>query len=83
MIKILFMLVCLFVFIFIVLLAIYLVVKVKEKNGDKTTNKPIENSSKSSVSQNYNVKSVFNFMDFENIEDNMIIQKKDKKYLVQ
>ena len=82
MIKILFMLVCLFVFIFIVLLAIYLVVKVKEKNGDKTTNKPIENSSKSSVSQNYNVKSVFNFMDFENIEDNMIIQKKDKKYLM-
>ena len=80
--KIIFMLICLFVFIFIVLLAIYLVVKIKEKNGDTSSNNATEISSKSSVSQNYNVKSVFNFMDFENIEDNMIIQKKEKKYLM-
>ena len=82
MIKMLFMLICLFVFIFIVLLAIYLIVKIKEKNGDTSSNNATEISSKSSVSQNYNIKSVFNFMDFENIEDNMIIQKKEKKYLM-
>ena len=82
MIKMLFMLVCLFIFIFIVLLAIFAVVKIKERNGSAAVNKSTETSSKFSVSQNYNVKSVFNFMDFENIEDNMIIQKKEKKYLM-
>ena len=37
---------------------------------------------KSKVQQLYNVQSIFNFMEFDKIEDNMVIQKKGKKYLM-
>lgn len=81
-IKILFMLVCVFVFIFFIMLTIFVVVKIKEKSEDNSNNKTNETTAKTNSTQKYNVKSVFNFMDFENIEDNMIIQKKEKKYLM-
>jgi len=41
-----------------------------DRDGEKL-NKPV-----------YNIKSIFNFMDFEKIEDNMIIQKKGKYLMV-
>ena len=37
---------------------------------------------KSTVQQNYSAQSIFKFMEFEKIEDNMIIQNKEKKYLM-
>lgn len=49
--------------------------KEQEKEQGKTGDEKLNN-------QVYNIKSIFNFMDFEKIEDNMIIQKKGKYLMV-
>ena len=51
----------------------------KEQNKDDL-NENKENKKEKNVT--YNMDSVFNFMDFEKIEDNMIIQKKGKFLMV-
>ena len=49
-----------------------------EKNKKEITN----NSENIVGSSNANKQSIFNFMEFDNIEDNMIIQKNDSRYLM-
>ena len=41
-----------------------------------------EQEEKSTIQQNYSEQSIFNFMEFDKIEDNMIIQNKGKKFLM-
>lgn len=68
--------------ILVVLIGIYVIIKFKSKKKDKddTTNK--NENKKSKVQQLYSVQSIFNFMEFDKIEDNMIVQKDGKRYLM-
>lgn len=81
--RLLFMLLVMCIFILMVLIAIYLIRKVKEKSKENE-NQIITNKNREDDNplKNYNIESVFDFMDFEGIEDNMIVQKKGKKYLM-
>lgn len=62
------------------LILVYLYVKRKEQkvkiNNTEKEEEELNNK------KEYNIKSIFNFMDFEKIEDNMIIQKKGKYLMV-
>lgn len=80
-----FMIVVLFILSFV-----FIMLKMKEKqsekkpiqkNTDKKSNKKTKIETEKIVNE-YNKKSVFSFMEFEKIEDNMIIQKEKKKYLM-
>ena len=61
------------------LILVYLYVNKKDKKEkDNNTEETEENKNK----KEYNRKSIFDFMEFEKIEDNMIIQKKGKYLMV-
>lgn len=66
-----------------VLCIVFLVLKFKSK---KPKEKKVENQSttktKSVVPQNYTKESIFKFMEFDKIDDNMIIQKDGKRFLM-
>jgi len=76
------------IFIVMVLIAVFIVVKLKEKknNSEPTqstnpeTSAPIKSTTK--IAKEYETKSVFDFMEFENVKDNMIIQKNGKRFLM-
>ena len=70
------------VFILFLLVGIYFILKMK---NNKKKNKPEQanyNSTTNSATQGYDKQSIFNFMEFDKIEDNMIIQKNGTKYLM-
>ena len=79
------------VFILFVLTAVYLILKRKEKNEQNRKINDIDMSSNNASNGNKNSnksndsqiemykKSVFDFMEFDKIEDNMIVQKNGKK----
>ena len=70
------------VFILFLLVGIYFVLKMK---NNKKKNKPEQanySSTTNSATQGYDKQSIFNFMEFDKIEDNMIIQKNGTKYLM-
>ena len=64
------------------LVAVYFLIKYKnnKKKNDKQNEMIEENASTNAPT--YSPKSIFNFMEFEKIEDNMIIQKKGKYLMV-
>lgn len=66
----------------VVLAVVYLRMRIKEKEQEegleKKTNTQTAQKDESKMKQ-YTVNSVFDFMEFEKIEDNMIVQKKRKK----
>ena len=66
-----------------ILCIVFLVLKFKSK---KPKEKKVENQSttktKSVVPQNYTKESIFKFMEFDKIDDNMIIQKDGKRFLM-
>lgn len=75
------------IFIVVILIAAFLIIKAKEKNKvkenddnkiDKTSN--ITNNNK--TVKDYDAKSIFDFMEFENVKDNMIVQKNGKRFLM-
>ena len=68
----------------IALVFVYMNMKTKEKRAEEEQNKKTtENKSvKKSSSKTFNVASVFDFMEFDKIEDNMIIQKKGARYVM-
>lgn len=72
-----FMLVVLLV---LVCIYVYIKLKSKQKNNSETDKGNI--TGKTKVQQMYNVQSIFNFMEFDKIEDNMIVQKNGKKFLM-
>lgn len=49
-------------------------------NNDKKENK--NDKKKSKIQESYNIQSVFDFMEFDKIEDNMILQKNGKRFLM-
>ena len=70
------------VFILLILVCIWLFLKFKpEKSTEKADDVGKENK-KTKIEEKYNVQSVFNFMEFDKITDNMIVQKKGKRYIM-
>ncbi len=80
------------IFVLIVLVTIFLVLRTKEKikeNNDKNKDELLGKKSKNqktttkqAIDTSYTKESIMNFMEFEKIEDNMIIQKKGKRFLM-
>lgn len=64
------------------LVAIYFFVRYRNDKKREKREKGITDEDEKSNNQTYNTKSLFNFMDFEKIEDNMIIQKRGKYLMV-
>ena len=56
-----------------------------EKNGKEKKHTEIKEQGtkqQTKVPQSYNKQSIFSFMEFDKIEDNMIVQKNGKRYLM-
>ena len=74
------------VLIIVFLTIVYFSMLVKEKNSKKneniTTQKIQKEDTKEKVARSYTKESVFKFMEFEKIQDGMIIQKSGKKFLM-
>lgn len=68
--------------ILVVLIFVFIIIRIKSKQKEKEEGKANVPNGKSKVQQLYNVQSIFNFMEFDKIEDNMIVQKKGKKFLM-
>lgn len=72
--------------ILVILCIIFVILKVKEnrnkKPKEKIKNKEKENIEEEKTSTQYNKQSIFSFMEFDAIEDNMIVQKDGKRYLM-
>ena len=72
-----------FILCILVLVLVYIKVKAKNSEKENKAEKDLEDkTSKSKVSQNYDEKSIFDFMEFDKIEDNMIVQKNGRRYLM-
>lgn len=70
--------------IMLILLGILCILYLKSKNNKKVKNKngnPAE-STEIKSNKNYNVESVFDFMEFDTVEDNMIVTKNGNKYIM-
>ena len=66
----------------VILVIAFIFIRLKSKKSEKAVSDNENTTEKSRVQQLYSVKSVFNFMEFDKIEDNMIVQKKGKKFLM-
>lgn len=80
--AIVFLIILIFILIFV-----YLGMTAKEKKAEVSKEKKVGNSteheeSKRGVSKSYTKESIFNFMEFDKIEDNMIVQKNGKRFLM-
>ena len=80
------LLICAFVILFI-LVTVYLVLKRRENKNERIANEKVKNTvskdkSKSETNNQANKKSIFDFMDFDKIEDNMIVQHNGKRYVM-
>ena len=64
------------------LILVYFWVKYKNNKKRESKENGILEEEQKQNNTSYNIKSIFNFMDFEKIEDNMIIQKKGKYLMV-
>ena len=78
-------------FILIILIVVFFVLRIKDKGMSKKQNsKELINDRKNNaqkennknVNNMYSKQSIMDFMDFEKVEDNMIVQKKGKRYLM-
>lgn len=66
-----------------ILCIIFIVLKLKTKNPkEKKTEKKVEKNPKTVVPQSYTKESIFKFMEFDKIDDNMILQKGGKRFLM-
>ena len=75
------------IFILMILLITFLILKVKISKKEKVPVKKEENNkeknkSNTKTSITYNKQSIMDFMEFEGVEDNMIIQKNGRRYLM-
>ncbi len=73
--------------ILVVLALVYLMIVLKnKKEKDKeelaSPNNSTNTNTTKKVAKEYTKQSIYNFMDFEKIEDNMIVQKKGMRYLM-
>ena len=67
-----------------ILLTVFIILTVKRKNESKPA-KSIQNNQKTEVKKKdsgYNRQSIFEFMEFDKVEDNMIVRKNGNKYIM-
>lgn len=70
-----------------ILCLVFVVLKIKEakprnkRNDDKEKNKETKKNS-TIIPQSYNKESIFKFMEFDRIDNNMIVQKEGKRYVM-
>jgi len=70
------------IFLVMTLIGAFIIIKIKEKQGnveEKINIKSVtddKNVNKTKIAKDYDTKSVFDFMEFENVKDNMIVQKR-------
>lgn len=68
-----------------VLILVYVLLVAKSKKGkEKKKEIKVENKKKETktIAKEYNKQAISNFLEFEKVEDNMIIQKKGKRFLM-
>lgn len=72
------------IFILIVLVCIYIFIKIKAKREDQLSKGIISTNIKEmpEIKKEYNKQSIFKFMEFDSIRDNMIVQKDGKRFLM-
>ena len=68
-------------FVLLTLVVIWLFLRFKLKNKDNSKKTEMAGR-KTKVQESYSVQSIFDFMGFDGIEDNMIIQKKGKRFIM-
>ena len=68
--------------ILIILIGVFIFIKIKTNKKANKDNDNSNSNGKTKVQQLYNIQSIFNFMEFDKIEDNMIVQKNGKKYVM-
>lgn len=69
----------------VILIIVYAILKAKERktfNKEEINTRIVEKDTNNYQNQNIGKKSIFNFMEFDKIEDNMIIQKNGRKYIM-
>ena len=79
-------------FILLVLIAVFIGLKAREKSmnnpkkeenlSNSNPNKKSSKTTEKNVNNSYSKQSIMNFMDFDKVEDNMIVQKNGKRYLM-
>ncbi len=66
-----------------ILCTIFVILKIKtRKPKEKKVKKDVIKKGQSAVTQNYSKQSIYKFMEFDRIDDNMIIQKDGKRFLM-
>lgn len=76
------------IMILFILTFIFIILKAKERKQKKKfdeeikDNKKVEKKTKKEYNKEYTKESIMDFMEFEKVEDNMIIQKKGKRFLM-
>lgn len=73
--------------ILVILIVVFVFVKLKMKQKESEQNKkvdvkPTTSTAKTTIAKSYDKQSIFSFMEFDKIEDNMIVQKNGAKYLM-
>lgn len=66
------------IFILFALVCVYLFIRFRTKKEDKPKEEKV--SDKTQIQQLYSVQSIYKFMEFDKVEDNMIVQKNGKRY---
>lgn len=78
-------------FILFILIGAYIIIKVKQRMDKKevkqkqdfnTSQNKIPENKKSTIDRSYSKQSIMDFMEFDNVQDNMIIQEKGKRFLM-
>lgn len=88
--SILYIVLAMMIVLVIALIIIFFMIKAKEKKSQNTptegknsaNNQATKASTSTKIAKEYETKSVFDFMEFENVKDNMIIQKDGKRFLM-
>lgn len=84
--NILIVILMIMILILMVLGIVLIVLKMKTKQKKNSSGMENKNGSQegktSTVSQEYNLQSIFKFMEFDKIQDNMIVQKDGKRFLM-
>lgn len=84
--SILLVVLAIMILILVVLATVYLMLKLKNRKSKKDEQIQVKekevNSSTKKIAKEYSKESIFKFMEFDKIEDNMIVQKGGSRYLM-
>lgn len=87
--SILYTVIAILIFVVLALAVVYIMLIKKEKEGSKEQNEEMELTSQGTttttqtkIAKEYDKKSIFDFMEFDTVKDNMIVQKNGKKFLM-